>query len=93
MLANAQKALDYAFTTWDSDGDLVLDSQQHNTYDVEFYGENSLVNSMFFAGAEALQVGRVARGRYDGVRRNRGTKPSAATTTSGRWSAGESCSP
>ena len=49
----AQRALDYAFTTWDSNGDLVLDSQQHNTYDIEFYGENSLANSMFFAALRA----------------------------------------
>jgi len=31
----------------------VLDSQQHNTYDIEFYGENSLANSMFFAALRA----------------------------------------
>lgn len=44
-----RRAVDYAFTAWDSDGDGVLDSQQHNTYDIEFYGPNSLANSMFFA--------------------------------------------
>jgi non-lysosomal glucosylceramidase len=49
----ARLALDYAFTTWDSNGDFVLDSQQHNTYDIEFYGENSLANSMFFAALAA----------------------------------------
>lgn len=49
----ARRALDYAFTTWDANGDLVLDSQQHNTYDIEFYGENSLANSMFFAALRA----------------------------------------
>jgi len=50
---NAKLALDYAFTHWDSNGDFVLDSQQHNTYDIEFYGENSLANSMFFAALRA----------------------------------------
>lgn len=49
----ARRALDFAFTTWDSNGDFVLDSQQHNTYDIEFYGENSLANSMFFAALRA----------------------------------------
>ncbi|GIH19469.1 GH116 family glycosyl-hydrolase [Rugosimonospora africana] len=44
-----KRAVDYAFTVWDSDGDGVLDSQQHNTYDIEFHGPNSLANSMFFA--------------------------------------------
>jgi non-lysosomal glucosylceramidase len=49
----AAKALDFAFSYWDSDGDFVLDSQQHNTYDIEFYGPNSLTNSMFFAALKA----------------------------------------
>ena len=49
----AAKALDFAFEYWDSDKDCVLDNQQHNTYDIEFYGPNSLVNSMFFAALKA----------------------------------------
>ncbi len=53
MWPNARKALDFAFAYWDSDGDCVLDSQQHNTYDIEFYGPNSLVNSMFYGALKA----------------------------------------
>lgn len=49
----AQRALQYAFDVWDSDGDGVLDAQQHNTYDIEFYGPNSLANSMFLAALAA----------------------------------------
>lgn len=44
-----KKALNFAFNHWDSNHDYVLDSKQHNTYDIEFYGENSLTNSLFFA--------------------------------------------
>ena len=47
--SGAAAALDFAFTYWDSDGDNVLDSQKHNTYDIEFYGADSLSNSVFFA--------------------------------------------
>lgn len=46
-------ALDFAFSYWDENGDCVLDSRQHNTYDIEFYGENSLTNSLFFAALKA----------------------------------------
>ncbi len=53
--ANASRALDFAFGFWDRDGDKVLDSEQHNTYDIEFHGPNSLSNSVFFA---ALAAGR-----------------------------------
>jgi non-lysosomal glucosylceramidase len=51
--SKAVKALDFAFVHWDSDGDFVLDSQQHNTYDIEFYGPSSLTNSMFYAALKA----------------------------------------
>jgi non-lysosomal glucosylceramidase len=50
---HAVRALEFAFTEWDSNGDDVLDSKQHNTYDIEFYGENSLSNSVFFAALHA----------------------------------------
>lgn len=53
MWAGAKRALDFAFDYWDSDCDCVLNNQQHNTYDIEFYGPNSLVNSMFFAALKA----------------------------------------
>ncbi|MBP2380510.1 uncharacterized protein (DUF608 family) [Brachybacterium sacelli] len=46
-------ALDYALTHWDSDGDMVLDNEQHNTYDIEFFGPNSLANSMLLAAVRA----------------------------------------
>lgn len=50
---NALLALDYALPCWDQDGDLVLDSEQHNTYDIEFFGPNSLANSMYLAALKA----------------------------------------
>lgn len=50
---SALRALDYALPCWDQDGDLVLDSEQHNTYDIEFFGPNSLANSMYLAALKA----------------------------------------
>lgn len=49
----AALALDFAFEYWDKDDDFVLDSQQHNTYDIEFFGPNSLSNSFFYAALRA----------------------------------------
>jgi len=46
----ACRALDYALRFWDTDGDLVPDGQQHNTYDIEFYGPNPLT-AFFMVGA------------------------------------------
>ena len=49
----AARALDFAFAFWDLDGDCVLESQQHNTYDIEFYGPNPLTGAMFCAALKA----------------------------------------
>lgn len=46
-------SMDFSIKTWDSDGDYVLDDQQHNTYDIEFYGINSLTNSILYAALAA----------------------------------------
>ncbi|MGI5238349.1 GH116 family glycosyl-hydrolase [Dactylosporangium sp. CA-139066] len=53
LYPGARRALDFAFREWDADGDGVLDSKQHNTYDIEFFGPNSLANSMFVAALHA----------------------------------------
>lgn len=50
-----KKTIAYTLKTWDSDGDGVLDSKQHNTYDIEFYGPNSLTNSIFLVALKAAQ--------------------------------------
>ena len=57
----AALALDFAFEYWDHDDDYVLDSQQHNTYDIEFFGPNSLSNSFFYA---ALAAGEEIAGHF-----------------------------
>ncbi len=49
----AQKALDFAMRYWDQDGDGALDGQQHNTYDIEFYGMNAMINSIYIAALKA----------------------------------------
>jgi uncharacterized protein (DUF608 family) len=53
MWSKAVLALDYAFERWDTDGDFVFDGEQHNTYDIEFYGINSMINSIFYAALKA----------------------------------------
>lgn len=54
--SQALKALDFAISHWDRDGDGLPDSAQHNTYDIEFYGLNPLSAGVFLA---ALKAGRV----------------------------------
>ena len=50
-----KRALDYARSYWDSDGDGILEKRQHNTYDIEFYGPNPLGNIYCLAGLRAVE--------------------------------------
>jgi uncharacterized protein (DUF608 family) len=55
LWSNVQKTLKYAFTTWDVDKDGVLEGQQHNTYDIEFYGPNPLIGIMLLGALKAAE--------------------------------------
>ena len=46
----AKKALEYAWVKWDADKDGLMEGEQHNTYDIEFYGPNSMMGG-FYLGA------------------------------------------
>jgi uncharacterized protein (DUF608 family) len=50
---NIQRAMEYAVRTWDTDGDLVPDSQQSNTYDIEFYGPNGMMGTLMVAALQS----------------------------------------
>ncbi|MDB5073877.1 MAG: glucosylceramidase, partial [Chloroflexi bacterium] len=52
---NARKCLDYALATWDTDGDGVPDGEQHNTYDIEFWGPNPLAGVMLLGALRAVE--------------------------------------
>ncbi|WP_274362012.1 GH116 family glycosyl-hydrolase [Paenibacillus thermotolerans] len=74
---NVKKTIKYAFINWDVDGDFVLDGEQHNTYDIEFYGPNPLTGIYLLgalrAGEEmALYLGETdTAGQYrDGFERS-----------------------
>jgi len=57
---SAKKALEFAWKYWDADRDGVMESMQHNTYDIEFYGPNSLMQTLYLgalrAGAEMAEA-------------------------------------
>lgn len=53
MWPKARQAMEFAFSYWDRDGDFLLEGEQHNTYDIEFYGPTPLANSMFLAALAA----------------------------------------
>jgi hypothetical protein len=61
----ARRALEFAWTSWDADRDGVMEGEQHNTYDIEFYGPNSMMGTLYLG---ALQAGaRLAAAAGDGA--------------------------
>jgi non-lysosomal glucosylceramidase len=52
---SVRKSLEYAWVQWDADRDGLLEGEQHNTYDIEFVGPNSMLSG-FYLGA--LLAGR-----------------------------------
>ncbi|MCC7496698.1 MAG: hypothetical protein IT160_03915 [Bryobacterales bacterium] len=51
-----KRALEYAWVQWDANRDGLMEGEQHNTYDIEFYGPNSMTGAFYLgalrAGAE-----------------------------------------
>jgi uncharacterized protein (DUF608 family) len=54
-----KRALEYAWVQWDANRDGVMEGQQHNTYDINFYGPNSMMGSLYLGALEAAS--RMAR--------------------------------
>jgi hypothetical protein len=51
---NLVKAMEYAIKTWDSDNDGVLDGKQHVTYDIEFYGPNTMTTTIYLGALKGM---------------------------------------
>ncbi|NWG13796.1 MAG: hypothetical protein HXY20_09705 [Acidobacteria bacterium] len=60
---HVKKALEYAWVQWDADRDGVMEGEQHNTYDIEFYGPNSMMGTLYLGALAAGQ--RMARAVSD----------------------------
>ncbi|MEZ4530896.1 MAG: GH116 family glycosyl hydrolase [Thermomicrobiales bacterium] len=53
---NVRHLMRYISATWDPDGDGVLAGEQPNTYDIEFYGTNMLIGSLWLAALRASEA-------------------------------------
>jgi uncharacterized protein (DUF608 family) len=49
----AKRALEFAWKYWDADRDGVMEGMQHNTYDMEFYGANTMMGSLYLGALRA----------------------------------------
>jgi uncharacterized protein (DUF608 family) len=51
----AKKTLAYAWQLWDPDRDGVMEGEQHNTYDIEFYGPNTMCGALYLGALRAAE--------------------------------------
>ena len=51
---NMMKALDFSLREWDTDNDGVLDGKMHVTYDIEFYGPNTMTNTIYLGAIKGV---------------------------------------
>ncbi len=52
---NVKKSLAYAWQYWDHDRDGMMEGVQHNTYDIEFYGPNTMMGSFYLGALRAAE--------------------------------------
>jgi hypothetical protein len=69
----ARKALEFAWSPenrhgWDADKDGVMEGIQHNTYDIEFCGPNTMTGSIYLAALRAAAAMAEALGEQDAAR-------------------------
>ena len=65
MWPSAKKALEFAWKYWDADKDGVMEGMQHNTYDNEFHGPNTMMGSLYLAALRAAEEMAKAAGETD----------------------------
>jgi uncharacterized protein (DUF608 family) len=64
-----KRALEYAWVQWDADRDGVMEGEQHNTYDIEFYGPNTMMGTFYLAALLAASRMGAAAGDPEAARR------------------------
>jgi non-lysosomal glucosylceramidase len=50
---HARRALEFAWLAWDRDRDGLMEGEQHNTYDIEFYGPNPMTSLLYLGALRA----------------------------------------
>jgi len=56
MWPNAKRALEFAWKFWDADKDGLMEGEQHNTYDIEFFGPNPMMTTLYLGALKAGEL-------------------------------------
>jgi len=81
----ARRTLEYAWASWDSDRDGVMDGEQHNTYDIEFFGPNTMTGTLYLGALKAGEAMARAVGETDAADLYRRTRASGERKLEALW--------
>ncbi len=88
----AQRALEFAWRpgSWDADGDGVMEGEQHNTYDIEFFGPNAMMGTLYLGALKAAalmarELGDTAAAEQYETLFNNGSEKLDRELFNGRW--------
>ncbi len=73
MWPGVTRALEYAWRPggWDADQDGVMEGEQHNTYDIEFHGPNTMMGTLYLGALRAAEEMARALGKEETADRYR----------------------
>lgn len=81
----AKRALEYAWVAWDADRDGVMEGEQHNTYDIEFFGPNTMTGTLYLGALAAGEAMALAAGDRSAAETYRRVRESGQTKLESLW--------
>ena len=81
----AKRALEFAWTHWDADKDGLMEGQQHNTYDIEFYGPNPMMSTLYLGALRAGELMAKAVGDEPAAESYRGIRETGIRNLEQLW--------
>ena len=81
MWPAVKQALEFAWKYWDADKDGVMEGMQHNTYDNEFHGPNTMMGSLYLGALRAAEEMAKVVGELEKAREYRKVFESGSKTT------------
>ena len=82
---NAKRAMDFSWKFWDVDKDGIMEGEQHNTYDIELFGPNPLMSSLYLGALKAMELMATAVGDTSAAATYRAIREKGAANFESMW--------
>ncbi len=82
---NAKRALEFSWKFWDVDKDGLMEGEQHNTYDIELFGPNPMMSSLYLGALRAGELMATAVGDTSAAASYRAIREKGAKNFESMW--------